>query len=57
MIFSFHVDTGMENPCMNFISSATLVGDRSLTSVIVHELTHSWTGIVCILCYLCNVVL
>ncbi|CAF1304790.1 unnamed protein product [Adineta ricciae] len=36
--------TGMENPCMNFISPATLVGDRSLTSVIVHELTHSWTG-------------
>ncbi|CAF1303939.1 unnamed protein product [Adineta steineri] len=36
--------TGMENPCMNFISPATLVGDRSLTWVIVHELTHSWTG-------------
>jgi leukotriene-A4 hydrolase len=34
----------MENPCMNFISPTILAGDRSLVSISVHELIHSWTG-------------
>ncbi len=29
---------------MNFISPTILAGDRSLVSIIVHELIHSWTG-------------
>ncbi|CAF3551143.1 unnamed protein product [Adineta steineri] len=35
---------GMENPCMNFLTPTLLAGDRSLTSTIVHEMTHSWAG-------------
>jgi hypothetical protein len=35
---------GMENPRLNFITPTIVVGDRSLTSVISHELAHSWTG-------------
>ena len=34
----------MENPCMNFLSPTILAGDRSLVSISVHELIHSWTG-------------
>ncbi|XP_012553835.2 leukotriene A-4 hydrolase isoform X1 [Hydra vulgaris] len=35
---------GMENPCLTFVTPTVVVGDRSLTSVIAHEITHSWTG-------------
>jgi len=35
---------GMENPCITFITPTILAGDRSLTSVIVHELAHSWSS-------------
>lgn len=35
---------GMENPTLLFITPSLLAGDRSLTSTIVHEITHSWTG-------------
>ena len=38
-------DGGMENPCMNFLTPTLLAGDRSLISTIVHEMTHSWTGL------------
>jgi leukotriene-A4 hydrolase len=34
----------MENPCLTFVSSALIAGDRSLTSVVAHEIAHSWTG-------------
>ncbi|KAL5965642.1 Leukotriene A-4 hydrolase [Taenia solium] len=35
---------GMENPCLTFVTPCLLAGDRSLTSVIAHEIAHSWTG-------------
>lgn len=35
---------GMENPCLTFVSSTILAGDRSLADVVVHEICHSWTG-------------
>ena len=35
---------GMENPCLTFVTPSLLAGDRSLANVIVHEITHSWTG-------------
>ena len=35
---------GMENPRLSFISPSVVAGDRSLVSVIVHELSHSWSG-------------
>ena len=35
---------GMENPRMTFASPSIIAGDRSLVSVIVHELSHSWSG-------------
>lgn len=35
---------GMENPRMTFASPSIIAGDRSLVSVIVHELAHSWSG-------------
>jgi leukotriene-A4 hydrolase len=35
---------GMENPNLTFISPTTIVGDKSLVSVIAHELAHSWSG-------------
>ncbi len=35
---------GMENPRLSFISPSVIAGDRSLVSVIVHELSHSWSG-------------
>ena len=33
---------GMENPRLSFITPTILVGDKSLTSLIAHELAHSW---------------
>ena len=35
---------GMENPRMTFLTPTLLAGDRSLVSVVAHELAHSWTG-------------
>ncbi|MEO5741614.1 MAG: M1 family metallopeptidase [Vicinamibacterales bacterium] len=35
---------GMENPCLMFISPSILAGDRSLTSLLGHELAHAWSG-------------
>ena len=35
---------GMENPNLTFVSSSLLAGDRSLTDVVAHEITHSWSG-------------
>jgi leukotriene-A4 hydrolase len=35
---------GMENPRLSFITPTVIVGDRSLVSVIAHELAHSWAG-------------
>ncbi|MEO6954058.1 MAG: M1 family metallopeptidase [Polyangia bacterium] len=35
---------GMENPRLTFVTPTLLAGDRSLTSVVAHELAHSWTG-------------
>jgi hypothetical protein len=35
---------GMENPQLSFITPSLLAGDRSLVSVIAHELAHSWSG-------------
>ena len=35
---------GMENPCLTFLSSSLLAGDRSLADVVAHEIAHSWTG-------------
>lgn len=35
---------GMENPRLSFITPTVIVGDKSLTSLIAHELAHSWSG-------------
>ncbi len=35
---------GMENPRLSFITPTVLAGDRSLVSLIAHELAHSWSG-------------
>jgi aminopeptidase N len=35
---------GMENPRLTFLTPTLLVGDKSLVSVVAHELAHSWTG-------------
>jgi len=35
---------GMENPCLTFSTPTILTGDKSLTSLIAHELAHSWSG-------------
>ncbi len=35
---------GMENPRLSFITPTVIVGDKSLTSMISHELAHSWSG-------------
>jgi leukotriene-A4 hydrolase len=35
---------GMENPRLSFITPTVIVGDKSLVSVIAHELAHSWAG-------------
>ncbi|KAK3518131.1 hypothetical protein QTP70_033232 [Hemibagrus guttatus] len=35
---------GMENPCLTFATPTLLAGDRSLATVIAHEISHSWTG-------------
>jgi aminopeptidase N len=35
---------GMENPTLTFATPTLLAGDRSLVSVVAHELAHSWSG-------------
>jgi len=35
---------GMENPVLTFVTPTILAGDRSLTSLVAHELAHSWSG-------------
>ena len=35
---------GMENPLLTFATPTILAGDRSLVSVMAHELAHSWSG-------------
>ena len=35
---------GMENPRMTFATPTVLAGDKSLVSLIAHEMAHSWSG-------------
>ena len=35
---------GMENPNLTFVTPSLLAGDRSMSNVIGHEISHSWTG-------------
>ena len=35
---------GMENPRLSFITPTVIAGDKSLVSMIAHELAHSWSG-------------
>lgn len=35
---------GMENPRLTFATPTLIAGDKSLTSVVAHELAHSWSG-------------
>jgi hypothetical protein len=35
---------GMENPRLTFLTPTVIVGDRSYTHLVTHELAHSWTG-------------
>jgi leukotriene A-4 hydrolase/aminopeptidase len=35
---------GMENPRITFATPTVLAGDRSLVSLVAHEMAHSWSG-------------
>ncbi|MFM2388102.1 MAG: hypothetical protein RL660_2859 [Bacteroidota bacterium] len=35
---------GMENPKLTFVTPTVLAGDKSLVSLVAHELAHSWSG-------------
>lgn len=35
---------GMENPRLTFATPTIIAGDRSLTTLVAHELAHSWSG-------------
>ncbi len=35
---------GMENPRLTFVTPTILAGDKSLVSLVAHELAHSWSG-------------
>lgn len=35
---------GMENPRLTFVTPTIIAGDKSLTTLIAHELAHSWSG-------------
>lgn len=35
---------GMENPRLSFITPTVIAGDKSMVSLIAHELAHSWSG-------------
>ncbi len=35
---------GMENPRLTFLTPTIITGDRTMVSLIAHELAHSWSG-------------
>jgi aminopeptidase N len=35
---------GMENPTLTFVTPTIIAGDKSLVSLVAHELAHSWSG-------------
>ncbi|NKF21132.1 M1 family metallopeptidase [Solimonas marina] len=35
---------GMENPRLTFASPTVIAGDKSLVSLVAHEMAHSWSG-------------
>jgi leukotriene-A4 hydrolase len=35
---------GMENPYLTFVSPSIIIGDRSSSYVVAHEIGHSWFG-------------
>jgi aminopeptidase N len=35
---------GMENPTLAFLTPTFIAGDKSLVSLVAHELAHSWSG-------------
>jgi aminopeptidase N len=35
---------GMENPQLIFLTPTLIAGDRSLVTVVAHEIAHAWTG-------------
>jgi leukotriene-A4 hydrolase len=35
---------GMENPRLTFVTPTIIAGDKSLVSLVAHELAHSWSG-------------
>jgi hypothetical protein len=35
---------GMENPNLTFLTPTFIAGDKSLVSLVAHELAHSWSG-------------
>lgn len=35
---------GMENPTLTFMTPTVIAGDRSLVSIVAHEMSHSWAG-------------
>lgn len=35
---------GMENPRLTFATPTVVVGDKSLVSLVAHEIAHSWSG-------------
>ena len=35
---------GMENPCVTFLTPTLIAGDKSLNTLVAHELAHSWSG-------------
>ena len=35
---------GMENPTLTFINPSFITGDKSLSFIIAHEISHSWSG-------------
>lgn len=35
---------GMENPTLTFLTPSFIAGDKSLVSLVAHELAHSWSG-------------
>ncbi|ETO12847.1 hypothetical protein RFI_24528 [Reticulomyxa filosa] len=41
----------MENPNLTFVTPTLLAGDRSLESVVAHEIAHSWTGNLVSVCH------
>ena len=39
----------MEHPLLTFANPTIIVGDKSGINVVIHEIAHSWTGIIIIL--------